>query len=217
MSNTTGTKLPTMDELVLHSEESLKQNALMVLLNQAPPAAWVKKHPTVDSLYLPIQRVEYLLSRIFTKWWVEVKTTELVANSMAVTVRLFVVNPITGETDFNDGVGAAPIQTDKGAAATDWTKIKSAGIQMALPIAESFAIKDAAEKFGKIFGKDLNRKDEISYTSLLKDADPATEKFADKIKRQAENMSPEHAKVAMTEQEYTPSTNGVKVDAGEEW
>ena len=38
----------------------------------------------------------------------------------------------------------------------------------AAPAAESYAIKDAAEKLGKIFGKDLNRKDVIGYESLLK-------------------------------------------------
>ena len=39
---------------------------------------------------------------------------------------------------------------------------------MAAPSAESFAIKDAAEKLGKIFGKDLNRKDAMAYDSLIK-------------------------------------------------
>lgn len=33
----------------------------------------------------------------------------------------------------------------------------------ALPTAESYAIKDAAEKLGKLFGKDLNRKDELAF------------------------------------------------------
>ena len=63
-------KIPTLQELVKDSDESIKENALMVLLNQNPPDAWLKKHPTVkDHVYLPINRVEYLLSRIFGKWW----------------------------------------------------------------------------------------------------------------------------------------------------
>jgi len=33
-----------------------------------------------------------------------------------------------------------------------------------LPAAESFAIKDAAEKIGRLFGKDLNRKDVAGFT-----------------------------------------------------
>jgi hypothetical protein len=144
----------------------------MVLLNQNPPDAWLKKHPTVrDHVYLPINRVEYLLSRIFGKWWVEIKNTQVIANSVAITVRVYVQNPITKLTEWNEGVGAAPIQTDSGKGAMDWNFAKSHGVQIAAPIAESFAIKDAAEKWGKLFGKDLNRKDVINYDSLLKSSE----------------------------------------------
>ncbi len=160
-------KLPSIQELITQDESYIKNNQLMVLLNQPPPKEWVKEHPTVKSKYLPIARVEYLLSRIFTKWWVEVKSTSIIANSVTVTIRLFVVNPIDGSEMWQDGVGAAPIQTNSGAGATDWAQVKSTGVQQALPIAKSGAIKDAAECFGKIFGKDLSRKDEIGYNSLL--------------------------------------------------
>lgn len=162
-------KIPTLSELVLESEESIKENNLMILLNQEPPKDWLKVHPTTNGHYLPIERVEYLLNRIFGKWWVEVKDSKVIANSVCVTVRVFVVNPVSKETEWNDGLGAAPIQTDKGAGAMDWNKAKAAGVQMALPSAESYAIKDACEKFGKLFGKDLNRKENISYNSLLKE------------------------------------------------
>ena len=39
---------------------------------------------------------------------------------------------------------------------------------MALPSARSYAIKNAAGSFGKIFGKDVNRALEIDYLPLLK-------------------------------------------------
>ena len=140
----------------------------MVLLNQAPPDAWLQEHPIVKGYrYLPISRVEYLLSRIFTKWWVEIVDTKLIANSVVVHVRLFVRNPVTLEVEHQDGIGATPIQTDKGAGASDWNAVKSDGVMKAAPAAESYAIKDAAEKFGKLFGKDLGRKDLIAYDSLL--------------------------------------------------
>ena len=45
--------------------------------------------------------------------------------------------------------------------------MSSGAIQMWAPSAESFAIKDAAEKLGKIFGKDLNRKDDIAYVDRI--------------------------------------------------
>lgn len=171
-------KIPTLTDLVSESDDTYKENALMVLLNQEPPKNWLSEHPTattknekgetVKSKYLPINRVEYLLTRIFTKWWVEVRSSQLMANSVCVTVRLFVINPVTGKEEWNDGVGAKSIQTDAGKGAMDWNYAKDAGVMMALPSAESYAIKDAAEKWGKLFGKDLNRKGEINYDSLLK-------------------------------------------------
>lgn len=39
---------------------------------------------------------------------------------------------------------------------------------MSAPSAETYAIKDACEKFGKIFGRDLGRKNSMDYTALLK-------------------------------------------------
>ena len=174
-------KIPTMKELVEETEDSKKDNALMVLLNQNPHQSWLKVHPTIKvknddntyspHYYLPINRVEWLLSRVFTKWWVEIKSTVLMANSVVVSVRVYVQNPITKLTEWNEGVGAAPIQTDSGKGAMDWNFAKSHGVQIAAPIAESFAIKDAAEKWGKLFGKDLNRKDVINYDSLLKSSE----------------------------------------------
>jgi hypothetical protein len=41
-------------------------------------------------------------------------------------------------------------------------------VQKAAPAAETYAVKDAAEKFGKIFGRDVSRKGSMNYTDLLK-------------------------------------------------
>jgi hypothetical protein len=163
------TKLPTLQELLIEDENSLKQNALTVLLNQDPPAKWLVQHPMIrDYRYIPIEKIEYLLTRIFGNWNVEIRGTQIVANSVVVTVRLHVNNPISGEAMWQDGIGAAPIQTDKGAGATDWNAVKTDGVQKAAPAAETYAVKDAAEKFGKIFGRDVSRKGSMNYTDLLK-------------------------------------------------
>ena len=163
------TKLPTLQELLIEKEDSLKQNALTVLLNQDPPAKWLVTHPMIrDYRYIPIEKIEYLLTRIFGNWTVEIRATQIVANSVVVTVRLHVINPISGQPMWQDGIGAAPIQTDKGAGATDWNAVKTDGVQKAAPAAESYAVKDAAEKFGKIFGRDVSRKGSMNYTDLLK-------------------------------------------------
>ena len=161
-------KLPSLEEIYNDNIEIVKQNKLNIILNSEPKQEWVKTHPFVKNLkYLPIERVEYLLTMIFSKWSVEIKSVQLIANSVVVTVRLYVQNPITGNLDFQDGVGAMPIQVQKGQGATNFEKMNSSAIQIGTPSAESYAIKDAAEKFGRIFGKDLNRKDFIVYADRL--------------------------------------------------
>ena len=143
------------------------QSKLAVLLNQNPKSDWIREHPFAKGVkYIPIGRVEYLLTRLFIKWHVEVKNVQTVANSVVVTVRLHFQNIENDEWSWQDGIGAAPIQTEKDSGAMDWNKVRTDSVMKAAPAAESYAIKDAAEKIGKIFGKDLNRKDEILYDSI---------------------------------------------------
>lgn len=160
-------QLVTIRELEMSPDIARKWNEVNVLVNNPPPAEWLKVHPLVANLkYLPIERIEWLLTSIFQKWRVEIKSVQHIANSIVVCVRLFYRNPIDGEWEYHDGVGASPLQTASGAGAIDWNNIKSAAAQMAAPAAETYAIKDAAEKIGKLFGKDLNRKDHIEYENL---------------------------------------------------
>lgn len=159
--------LPNIDELYADVELAAKQNELNRLLNCEPKKEWVQEHPFAKGVkYIPIGVVEYLLTSIFLKWRAEIKETKIIANSVQVTVRLHVQDPLTGEWDWQDGVGAAPIQTAKGAAATDFTQVLTDAVVKATPAAKSYAIKDAAECFGRIFGKDLNRKDTLAYTGI---------------------------------------------------
>lgn len=171
--------LPTINDLYNEDIKVVERNQLNSLLNNEPKTEWLKAHPiakikkkvdglTFDApvLFIPIERIEFLLTAIFKNWRVEIKESKIIANSICVTVRVHVLDPIENEWTFQDGVGAMPIQTDKDAGAIDFNRIKSNAIQLALPAAESYAIKDAAEKFGKLFGKDMNRADQISYDNI---------------------------------------------------
>lgn len=161
-------KLPTIQQLYNEDADLVRQNDLNIILNQEPKKEWVKDHPIAKNVkYLPIERIEWMLTNIYIKWRVEILNTMLIANSSVVTIRLHYLDPITGEWDWQDGIGAAPLQTDKDAGATDWQKIKSDAVMKSVPAAESYAIKDAAEKLGKLFGKDLNRADKIMYDTLI--------------------------------------------------
>jgi hypothetical protein len=143
------------------------QNELNLLLNQPPNPAWIKEHPFAKGVkYIPIERIEYLLTRLFIKWRVEVKQIQTIANSCVVTIRLHYQNIEDNDWSWQDGIGAAPIQTEKDAGAMEWDRVRTDSVMKSAPAAESYAVKDAAEKIGKIFGKDMNRKDTIIYDSL---------------------------------------------------
>ena len=171
-------KLPSLQELQSGDLEQLKnQNDLNILLNHPPKADWIKAHPFVKKKdpntgewvplqYLPIERVEYLLTSIFISWSVEIRSVHLIVNSVLMIVRLHFRNPVTNEMEWQDGTGASPLQTDEGAGAADVSKIKASAVMMAAPAAKSFAVKDAAEQLGRFFGKDLNRADQIAYDAM---------------------------------------------------
>ena len=162
-------KVPTVSELSkAYQEGQLTKDAakdgLLHILNTPPPQSWLKVHPMAKGVkYLPIDRVEFILNNIFKNWRVEVKEVSMIANSVTVIVRVHFQNPITKSWGYEDGVGAAPIPTNKGAGASDWMQVKSDGVQKALPAAKSYAIKDACECIGQIFGTNVNRDREFNY------------------------------------------------------
>ncbi len=165
MESKTKNILPSLSDL--HHEISIefKNDKFNTLLNQNVPESWIKIHPFQSNIkYLPIEKIEFLLTRIFQNWRAEIISYSALFNSVAVHVRLHLQNPLTGEWTYHDGVGAVGVQTDKGSSASDLSAIKQDAIMKALPAAESYAIKDAAEKLGILFGKNLNRKDTIGFT-----------------------------------------------------
>lgn len=146
-------------------EKLVQRDQFLQVVNQKPSPNWVKDHPTAKGVkYIPIEIVELLLTRIFQEWRVEIRREGQLAQSLFVTVRLHYKDPIDGEWRWQDGTGAAPLQTDSGKTAADLGAIKSNAVAIGLPAAESFAVKDAAEKIGRLFGKDLNRKDVNGFT-----------------------------------------------------
>lgn len=147
--------------------EVSNQDRLREVLNKQPSQSWVKEHPLAKGVnYLPIDKVEVMLDAIFQEWRTEIKSVSQLAQSICAVVRLHYKNPVTGEWTYHDGVGAVPMQTDKGYSAADLSHIKSDAVATGAPAAVSFAIKDAADHIGKIFGRDLNRKDTILMPSF---------------------------------------------------
>lgn len=158
-------KFPRLEDLHHDIETAFKNDQLNLLLNQPVPDKWVKDHPFAKNVkYLPIEKIEFLLTRIFQNWRIEVLSEGVMFQSVYVRVRLHYQNPVSGEWSFHDGLGAVGVQTDKGEPASNLAAIKQDAIMKALPAAKSFAVKDAAENLGELFGKNLNRKDSISFS-----------------------------------------------------
>jgi hypothetical protein len=180
------TNLPTLAELHYDIDKAFKNDQLNLLLHQPPHKSWLKEFPAVMGIkgeYMPIDKVQFTLTRIFQEWYAQVVSYTALFQSVAVHVRLHYKNPLTGEWAYKDGVGACPIQTDKGTSAADLGSIKTRAVQIALPIAKSAAIKDAAEELGPLFGRDLNRKDTVMFAGAYGDGAPAPQQNGQLKKR----------------------------------
>lgn len=159
-------RLPTLQDLFSEAVEVAgKSEALNAILGANPPDKWIKVHPYIDNhRYIPIDKVEYLLRKIFKTYKIEVLREGTSFNGVYVVVRVHYYNPATEEMEFHDGIGACQLQTKKGTSPADLLNINNGAISMAFPIAKTLAIKDACDHFGKVFGCDLNRKDTLQFT-----------------------------------------------------
>jgi len=158
-------KLPTVQELYTEPEELLKAEQLTVILNQQPPEAWIKKHPYISNYrYIPIDKIEFLLKRIFKSYRIEVLREGTSFNGVYCVVRVHYLHPITGQWEFHDGIGAEALQVKAGSSPADLANINNGALGMAFPIAKTRALKDACDHFGTTFGSDLNRKDTLQYS-----------------------------------------------------
>ena len=159
--------LPAIGDLFSDSIEIAKhQDELNVLLSQQPKKEWVKVHPFIkDYRYLPIDKIEFLLKKIFKKYSIEITNQGTAFNGVWVTVRVHYFNPIFNEMMSHDGIGACQLQTKGGTSPADLININNGALSMAYPIAKTIAIKDACDHFGDLFGANLNRKDVIPFTA----------------------------------------------------
>lgn len=157
-------QLPSLAELTHDVELSYKNDAFNLLLSQQPPTGWIKKHPYIrDYNYLPIDKVEHLLKKIFKQYRIEITNQGTSFNGVWVTVRVHYLSPINNEWSFHDGIGACQLQTKKDTSPADLANINNGALQMAFPIAKTIAIKDACDMFGNLFGANLNRRDTIEF------------------------------------------------------
>lgn len=153
---------------IVFTDEMAKDNQKMLeFVNQDPQPGWIREMSGIP--YIPIGILETLMQRIFGRVRYEVKDYKLLANSVCVCMRVYYWNAGRNDWDFQDWLGAIPIQIskDKGHWAIDFANMNSKAIQLALPGAESFAMKDAIEKIWRLFWRDLSRKDAMEYAPVF--------------------------------------------------
>lgn len=161
----TENKLPTLSDLIDDIEMAYKNDAFNALMNNQPPDKWVLEHPFIKNFrYIQIDKIEYLLKKIFKSYRIEITGQGTAFNGVWVTVRVHYLHPILNEWQFHDGIGAAQLQTARGTSPADLANINNGALSMAFPIAKTVAIKDACDHFGVMFGSNLNRKDTVNFT-----------------------------------------------------
>jgi hypothetical protein len=152
--------------------EIKRQEDLNIYLDTDVPQSWVKVNKFANnSKYLPIDKVEWLLRKIFKAFRIEITGQGVAFNGVWVSVRLHYLHPVTNKWEFHDGIGASEMQTAKGTSPADLVNINKNALSMAFPVAKSYAIKDASHHFGNVFGANLNRMDIVKLTT---DNNPVT-------------------------------------------
>ena len=135
-------------------------------LNKQPAKIDIKSQKLggKDVGYLPIGLIEKYLDEMFAGLWsIENISYQVVINSIAVSLDLKVFNPVSQVWITRAGVGAVKIQLNKDAKSLDVEQIKADAIQKGLPAAKAFAVKNAAQSLGELFGRNINRDVDTEY------------------------------------------------------
>lgn len=189
--------LPELKDLIANVDVYEKKDQFNFLMNQEPPKNWIAKHPyikvenekgqKVPYEYLPIDKIEYLLRKIFKSYKIEILREGHAFNGVVVTVRVHYLHPVTNEWEFHDGIGASQLQTKSGTSASDLLNINNGALSMAYPMAKTLAVKDACDMLGKLFGADLNRRDTLN-ASMDRPRQTPEEKLAELEQLYQDNM-----------------------------
>jgi len=151
---------------------ALTQIEFAKILNREPDCVVVKTNGStsvkrksaltgemVEVKYIPVSYIENTLDEVFgAGLW---NTTEpklmIVGNEVVGTITLRVYHPVIKEWIEQGGIAAVQIRKASGSAITDINSKIPNALEMDMPHLFSDCLKNAAQKLGRIFGRNLNR------------------------------------------------------------
>lgn len=163
-------------------------------LNSPPEQKSVGKTPDRKAGTIMISHVQMLLDEYFFGLWSESNPVfQQIGNEIVMTMTLSVIHPVWGKEITRVGAASIVIMVDKAPPEYDWVQgdsvqvtdekkkaknlwaldmqnKKSNALDMGFPKLKAECLKNAANSFGKLFGRDLNRKQDQqdTYNPLVK-------------------------------------------------
>lgn len=145
-------------------------------LNAEPPIESIEQTPDRKASTVVISHIEMTLDELFFGQWSTTSFTwDAIANEVQGSLELHVIHPVSGETITRTGAASVVIMVDKvpdsikdnPQARNEWalsaSNKKANALDMAFPKLKAECLKNAAQSLGKIFGRDLNRKNKDQY------------------------------------------------------
>lgn len=138
-------------------------------LNKSPESQSIGSTPDGKASTIMISHIEMLLDEYFFGLW----STEnfrwgVVTNEIVGSIDLIVVHPVTGKELKRTGAAAIQIMVNKGSDPMQVNNKKANALDMGFPKLKAECIKNAANSLGKLFGRDLNRKEQDVFSPLIK-------------------------------------------------
>ena len=176
------------------ADELLRIQKFASSLNHSDPTSGVEPTPDNKAKTLTISHVEMTLDEYFFGLWsTENFKWSVIQNEVVGSLDLIVVHPMNGMFIRRTGAASIIIQVDKvpeeikgnSQLRNEWalnaSNKKQNALDMGFPKLKAECLKNAAQSLGKIFGRDLNRKQKDTFNPLLK-------KDETKVKSNAEKM-----------------------------
>jgi len=160
-----------------------KIQAFTRLLNKEPDATAIDKTPDGKAKTVLISHIEMTLDELFFgQWTTENFNWQVVSNEIVGSIDLVVIHPVSGQHIRRTGGAAIQIMVDaapesvkadprlRNAHALDVGNKKPNALDMGFPKLKAECLKNAAQSLGKVFGRDLNRKEGKfdTYNPLIK-------------------------------------------------